>query len=72
MKNTIKGDWFVLSNSEGVVLGVYGAALHQMATESGKKIREQHPHCGVALHYITGGKPAVGGFISMRGNLTWL
>lgn len=65
-------DWFILSNSDGIVLGVYGSALHDMATERGKAIKAEFPCCGIALHSITTkDRPFVGQSVSMKGNIEW-
>ena len=63
--------WFVLSNENGTVLATYGSALRSMAVDKGHEIKRD---CGarVALHWITGARPSVGGSISMKGQITWL
>jgi len=58
--------WYVLSNKEGTILGVYGSALEDMARDRGREIASQ-TGCFVALHTITGNRPSVHGTISMRG-----
>jgi hypothetical protein len=64
--------WFILSNGEGVILAVYGAALEANARAKGKEIASS-TGCGVALHYCwLESRPHVGGSISMRGQYAWL
>lgn len=63
--------WYVLSNEVGTILAVYGSALESEAVARGKDIANQTA-CKVALHFIGGKRPGVGGSISMRGDIRWL
>lgn len=64
--------WFILSNGEGVILAVYGAALEADARAKGKEIASG-TGCRVALHYFwLEARPRVGDSISMKGAVEWL
>lgn len=59
--------WHVVSNGEGVVLGVYGEALLSMAQECCRRI-EAETGLHAFLHCIVStNRPHVGGYISMKG-----
>lgn len=64
--------YYVLSNEDGVILGVYGSAIADMARENGGKIARQTA-CKVALHCVSlARRPHVGESVSMRGAHEWL
>ena len=61
------GTYYVLSNSEGTILAVYGNALLSEAQEQARKI-EHATGLGVYLHHVSMyGRPHIGQSISMKG-----
>jgi hypothetical protein len=59
--------WHVVSNREGMILGVYGEALLSEAQDLCRRV-EQATGLRVYLHSVVDtDRPAVGGSISMQG-----
>lgn len=54
--------WYVVINSERLILAVYGQALKHIAVDMARTLlKEQGP---VSLHHYTGQRPSVGGLLS--------
>lgn len=63
-------EWFMVSNDQGDVLAVYGAALRDMADAKIAALREEFPFAAFYLHYgvyTDDDRPRVGQTISMKG-----
>jgi hypothetical protein len=59
--------WHVVSNEDGVVLGVYGEALLSMAQECCQRIEAETGLHAFLHHIVSTNRPHVGGYISTKG-----
>ena len=59
--------WHVVSNEEGMVLGVYGEALLSMAQECCREVERQTGMLAFLHKIVSTNRPHVGGYISMKG-----
>ncbi len=61
----MKSTWFVVLNSDLVVLGVWGSALSDLADEQVSKVQQQFPSVGCSKRLVsTVKRPRVGSTLS--------